>query len=550
MSELNFAAVFTIFSEYAVSLNNNKIYSELFYTYYEYVGKPELLEDYTASKVKSGKRSLEREGKQYYSDPANHGVLIDDIYERILPYISDKFGMCAKIRELIKSDSMDDKDRERLLMKYPEIEDDIAAFLADVIVFSLNRPAKGNSRSPIMSERVNLNSVTSCKYFCGRKKELQALSEMLKTLDKIFVYGVGGIGKSEFVKKFIKDNKSDYTNILFLTYSENLKNTIAGICFKEDKADDKIDDLFTRHMNYLRFMQNDTLIVIDNFDIIPDDDENIDDVMSLNCKLIFTTRSHVGDDYDIFELSEMDTDEIMLIAMTMKISESADTLYRLFTAVHNHTLACELILKLIAKSAYRGEEILFRLMDSNINPDITDKIRRNGKGTATYTEHIQKLFDLFTLSDEQQDTLRLLSLVPTCGIGDTYFKELAGMTDFNAVNELDEAGLIYHDNGTIAVHPLIADVSASELIPDMSNCRVFLGNIICEARNVIDNPTNCIRQRLLLPIADNVIAYSDKSGNEEYYIYFINSLCTYAEVFYDTAHMKKFISEVDNYIER
>ena len=34
-----------------------------------------------------------------------------------------------------------------------------------------------------------------------------------------------------------------------------------------------------------------------------------------------------------------------------------------------------------------------------------------------------------------------------------------------------------------------------------------------------------------------------------YYIHFLNSMCTYAEVFEDTRHMRKFISEIDTYID-
>lgn len=549
MSELNLSTLFTILTEYASSMNLNQIYSELFFSYYENddTGR---VEEYTASKIKKGSRTLDRNGIQYYLKPENHGKLLDDIYDRILPYISDKFGMCMEISELIQADSMNENDKRLLLEKYPEDEEDIASFLADVVIFSLARPKKGKRKSPVISERISIPAISSCKYFCGREKELQAFSEMLEAHDKVFIYGIGGVGKSEFIKKYARDFKKEYTNILFITHEGDLKNTIANISFKDDKQDDTLDIRFKNHREYLRRMENDSLIIIDNFDIRPEDDDYLETLLTYNCKIVFTTRNHFGEDYNIFELTEMGTDELMLIAKAMKISENADMLYRLFSAVHNHTLACELILKLLDKHAYTGEDILTRLTDSSIAPDISDKIRRKGKGTAKYSEHIQKLFDLFTLSIEQQNTLRFLSLVPAYGIGDIYFKRLAGLDDFNTVNELDEIGLIYHSSGTISVHPLIAEISVLKLKPDMNNCRIFLDNIICEARNMMDDPSNRVRRLVLLPIADNVISYCDKSGSEKYYIHFINSLCTYAEVFYDTAHMRSFITEVDRYIER
>ncbi len=71
-----------------------------------------------------------------------------------------------------------------------------------------------------------------CKDFSGREKELRAFSEMLKAHDKVFLYGIGGIGKSEFVKKYISEHKKDYTNILYTTYSESVLRESAIHIFK------------------------------------------------------------------------------------------------------------------------------------------------------------------------------------------------------------------------------------------------------------------------------------------------------------------------------
>ena len=70
--------------------------------------------------------------------------------------------------------------------------------------------------------------------FFGQKNELEALHEMLQTHDKIFVYGIGGIGKSEFVKAYISEHKKGYKNKLYTTYESNLLTTIADISFKDD----------------------------------------------------------------------------------------------------------------------------------------------------------------------------------------------------------------------------------------------------------------------------------------------------------------------------
>lgn len=546
MSELNLSTFFTILTEYASSMNLNQIYSELFFSYYENddTGR---VEEYTASKVKSGDRTLDRNGIQYYLKPENHGKLLDDIYDRILPYISDKFGMCMEISELIQADSMNENDKKLLLEKYPEDEEDIASFLADVVIFSLARPKKGKRKSPVISERINIPTISRCKYFSGREKELQAFSEMLEAEEKIFIYGVGGIGKSEFVKKFIKDNKSDFTNILFITYADSLKNTVAGINFKGDKSDETLENLYTQHMNYLRVMQNDTLIIIDNFDIIPEDDENFDDIMELNCKIIFTTRSHIGEDYAVFEMPNIERQYLFEIAEKLNVTDiDKDTLDKIFEALHNHTLACELILRLLKKSAFTADELLDKILNEHVGLDVSDKIRKDI--SATYYEHIHQLFRLFALSDEQKNVMRLLSLAPVEGIDDKYFMQLSGVKNMNAINELDEVGLVYYGEHIIRVHPLVGEVAAADFAPDMDNCRSFMDGLIDEFQHHLYTKNNYFRQATVLEIADRIVEFTAKNDVEHYFYFLINA-CPYAETFEDEHRMNSYISEMEKYLD-
>ena len=428
-----------------------------------------------------------------------------------------------------------------------QTQEKISLFLAKAFIFAINSPITDKNASPIVAERVTLPVISPCKHFSGRKKELEALHEMLQTHDKIFIYGIGGIGKSEFVKQYISDHKKEYTNILYMTYSGSLKSTIASLDFHDDKSRDSVDTRFYRHNIFLKHLKNDSLIIIDNFDIMPDMDDHLEEILSYNCKIIFTTRNHF-DDYNLFELSEMDTNTLMLIAKSMNINESADMLSRLFTAVHNHTLSCELILKLLQKSAYTSEELFTHLMNDHVKLDIADKIRRTNKESATYYGHIQILFDLISLTAEQKDALRILSLIPVSGIGDRYFCKLTAIKNINPIIELDEMGLIRYADHNISIHPLIAETAAAELVPDMDNCRTFLNGIMAEATIMIDDKINRIRRLIILPTADRVMEFTCKN-DMPYYIHFLNSMCTYAEVFEDTRHMRKFISEIDTYID-
>ena len=545
MAIFDFAGIFSILLRYAVGLGKDELYSKIFMSYYEYEGDPSVLTAYTANKVLKGQKYLDRKGKKFYVETDNYTVLYDDLNERVLPYVSDKFGMCDEIRQLIISDGMNEADRDNLLKYYPNDENEITDFLTKIIIFSLNRPTKAEAESPSMSERINIPAVSSCKYFCGREKELQAFSEMLEAEDKVFIYGVGGIGKSEFIKKFIKDNKSEFTNILFITYADSLKNTIAGINFKGDKFDETLENLYTQHMNYLRIMQNDTLIVIDNFDIVPEDDENFNDIMELNCKIIFTTRSHIGEDYTVFEMPNIEQQYLFEIAEKLNVTDiDKGTLDRIFGALHNHTLACELILRLLKKSAFTADELLGKILNEHVGLDVSDKIRKDI--SATYYEHIHQLFRLFALTEEQKNVMRLLSLAPVEGIDDKYFKKLTGVKNMNAVNELDEIGLVNYSEHIIKVHPLIGEAAAADFVPDMNNCREFTDNLILECRHHLPDEMNVMRQAVVLEICDRIVEFSAKN-DKEYYFYFLINIYPYAETFEDEHRMKLYLAEMEKY---
>ena len=72
----------------------------------------------------------------------------------------------------------------------------------------------------------------------------------------MFVGGIGGIGKSEFVKKYIQVYKNEYTNIIYLRYNGNLKNMIADIQFINDTEEDDSEEHFCKHYKFLKSLDN------------------------------------------------------------------------------------------------------------------------------------------------------------------------------------------------------------------------------------------------------------------------------------------------------
>lgn len=118
-----------------------------------------------------------------------------------------------------------------------------------------------NSRLPSITEE-----------FVGRKNELKECGKLLQERPTLFVSGVAGIGKSEFAKYFADKNRKKYTNIIYLYYAGNLKKSISGMEFDDDTSEMTEETLFDRHYKILKKLHHDSLIILDNFNVLPKDD--------------------------------------------------------------------------------------------------------------------------------------------------------------------------------------------------------------------------------------------------------------------------------------
>ena len=260
---------------------------------------------------------------KYYKADDKADNLMRNFSKSIMPQISDYNNLTKSLHDLVLNDvSISDDSKKELLGYYPcASKSEAVEFICSILIFAMSRPfvtrdtkfiekhTSSATLSPIVSERIFGAEIPApCKHFSGRNKELEELHDILSENNKVFVNGIGGIGKSEFVKAFARDYRKDFTNILYFYYDTDLKNLIADIGFSDDRPEDTDDEKFKRHNRYLRSLKDDTLIVIDNFDTTASDEELLDVVMKYKCKVIFTTRSYFdcGYTYSLNEIADID----------------------------------------------------------------------------------------------------------------------------------------------------------------------------------------------------------------------------------------------------
>lgn len=84
----------------------------------------------------------------------------------------------------------------------------------------------------------------------------------------VFITGTAGMGKNELAKTYAKKNEKKYTNIIHLFCRGGLKKYIAHMEFSDNTADMSEEMLFDKHMRILKKLHPDSLIIIDNFNVL------------------------------------------------------------------------------------------------------------------------------------------------------------------------------------------------------------------------------------------------------------------------------------------
>ena len=437
-----------------------------------------------------------------------------------------------------------------------------AAFITDVLLFGLSRPfvardirkpnlLPSGSLSPILTDFVIDGGVPKpCRYFCGREDELAALHDALIHNGKVYLQGIPGIGKSELAKAYAKEHKEDYTNILYLSYTGDLKTDITNLIFADDLPEDDLDTRFRKHNRFLRSLKDDTLLIVDNFNTNAMSDPVLDIVIKYRCRVLFTTRSNLPGPCCL-PVEEI-TDDNALFQFVSNFYSSAEqrreVVGQIIETVHRHTLAVELAARLLETGILEPEKVLAKLREEHASFDATDKISvsKDGKSSrATYYDHIHTLFALFRLAAAQREIMQSMTLIPLTGVPAHLFARWMGFRDLNDVNEMAELGFLQVKPGNrIALHPMMKEVAVSELSPSITGCHALLESIraTCQIHGK-DVPY----YKLMFQTVENALDLAVKD-DPDFFLLLMEDVFQYAEKYNEETVMKRLIGEMDSFL--
>ena len=330
-------------------------------------------------------------------------------------------------------------------------------------------------------------------FFVGRDGEIQEIHRMLNENRILFLNGIGGIGKSELAKHYAAEHKGDYDAIIFAPYVSDVNmlllndNAIPLYNFAP-YPEEKPEEYCARKLKKLRELCDDrTLFIVDNLD--REDDPDLNKLLDLGCKLLITTRmdfSDYGYGTQLYLDAMRSRDSIFALfhkyyTKPLNAKENA-CVEQIIDLVAGHTMTVELLAKQMMAGRVTPEKMLTKLQEGGISESGKEKVRSGKDGTlsaqSTYA-HIQTLFDISELDEDEKYILANLSLIPHTGISTELFHDWCELEDYECINRLVVEGWVRLDEeqDCISLHPALAEVFADTQLLEKCS-KILMTNLV------------------------------------------------------------------------
>ena len=310
--------------------------------------------------------------------------------------------------------------------------------------------------------------------FVGREREIAEIAEQLAQPDnKVFLVGMGGIGKSEIAKMYLKRYAGDYDVVRWIPFEQSIIATLAndhafpieGLSHTDYPAEDEAAYAKRKLRILNSIADRRVLLVIDNFDV--EGDPDLTELCAGPYSILFTTRCHQSGSgiREIDVLPMTDPEELMgLFQAEYKRAlspEDAAYVREIIAFLDHHTLSIRLVAAAMQARRIRPAQMLQMLRE---NPE---QLRENEKLSGMIFGRLKAVFRLTGLTEDELFVLKNLSLIQMGGIAVETFSEWCG-ADYDVIDDLIARSWILHDEvlDQIHLHPMITELMLEEVRRD------------------------------------------------------------------------------------
>lgn len=321
--------------------------------------------------------------------------------------------------------------------------------------------------------KINDTSLPSVSFpLIGREEKLAAVHDMLASFHTVFLYGIGGIGKTAIALAYISRHHSAYDHVFHIVTSKGILQAvcddtaipISGLLY-DRKRYPALRQYYREKLNTLQKIseKEKILIVIDNMNAPAD--KNLSQFLELSCDKIITTRVNYE---NVPEREKLRVNALgpeywpeLIHAYSSGLEPAkAEQLLHYSYQVEGHTLS----IKMASSQASYGE--------LSGHPD-------NGS-------HITALLSSFRMKKAEWKTLLYLSVLAPQGMEKNLFLQISGSSEHTLQSlrnyllvdalVLEKAMESEQTNPhlLLRVHPLIAEAVKRIMPPTCINCNRLL----------------------------------------------------------------------------
>lgn len=320
--------------------------------------------------------------------------------------------------------------------------------------------------------RIYSTRVAKPKYLFGREHTFEQLDMLLASRDNncIFLTGMGGIGKSAFIRAYLTSRSFDTS--LYICYKDSIEATISDDdnieinTIRQDEEGKSGTRYFNRKLQKIRELTRDTnsLLVIDNFTGIVDADLRA--ILATDLKVVILTRqspSYQG----AYELNISAISDPVALKMLFEANldravteDEMPGFEEILQRVDSHTLVLELIAKQISNSHITLSNAAALTAEHGFSSIASEKVDYERDGDSkrdTIGNIIDALFEASSLSDKKKILMKVASLLGDNGININQLQQILHLTSKDDLNELINDGWLMLSGDTIFMHRVIQE---------------------------------------------------------------------------------------------
>ena len=300
--------------------------------------------------------------------------------------------------------------------------------------------------------------------FWGRQKEEFDLRDMLKRKGHCLLSGIGGIGKTELLRQFLRycvSNK-EVEYVCAMQYENNMAETLLKSFPKraEGKAEEKCMEVIAQMKMYSE--SHSLLILIDNVCKDSEEDDYIKKIAEIPAAIIMTSRLQEIGEFETYFIRPLEKQACELVfrdnckrVLTKEDKANLDKM--LEYAMLRHTLTLRLLGHVSQTMHWTVSDILQQL---HIRDRELFSWNEDGKQISLKKIYLQ-LYSKSHLNIRQKKFLRVMASLPYHNYRKEYvfscFENFIGEDRKFLLSELSRKGWIETDADGISMHPVIAE---------------------------------------------------------------------------------------------